>query len=135
MSKRPLPEADFLTESYWEGAKKEQLLIQRCESCNHWNHPPKARCPKCGSRHLTTQPAPLKGEVYTYSITRKSRISGFENIGSYAVAIVKLEDLPVKIVLNVVDCQPEDVHIGMQVDIIFEQVDDIFLPQAKPRTI
>lgn len=132
MSNRPMPEPDLITNFYWEGAKNEQLLIQHCADCGHWNHPPKERCPACGSRQLTGEPVPLKGEVYSYSVTNQSRVSGFEEKVPYIVVTIALEAVPVKIICNLLECQPEHVRIGMPVDIVFEHAGPFSLPQAKP---
>jgi uncharacterized protein len=133
MINRPVPVADYLTEFYWEGAKKEQLLIQRCQLCGHWNHPPTERCPECGASELKPEQVPLRGEVFSYCVTYQSRISGFEEQVPYLVAIVKIDTIPIKIALNLLNTQPETVHIGMPVDIIFEHRNGISLPQAIPR--
>lgn len=132
MSNRSIPVPDMLTEFYWSGTKEGKLLIQRCEDCRHWNHPPKPRCAKCSSHQLKPESAPLKGEVYTFSITMQSRIQGFEESVPYAVVTVKLEGTPIKIITNMLECGPQDIYIGMPVNIVFEERDGFSFPQSVP---
>jgi uncharacterized OB-fold protein len=49
------------------------------------------------------------------------------------VAIVELADEPdVRLTTNVMDCDPGDVHIGMPVEVLFEQWDDVWVPVFRP---
>jgi len=50
----------------------------------------------------------------------------------YVVALVELQE-GVKMMTNIVDCNPEDVKIGMDVEVVFDDVtDDVTLPKFKP---
>ena len=51
----------------------------------------------------------------------------------YAVAIVELdEESDVRLTTNIVGCDPWDVHIGMHVEVIFEEWDDVWIPVFVP---
>ena len=55
----------------------------------------------------------------------------------YVVAIVEIEEQPsVRLTTNIVNCPPEDVHIGMKVQVVFEHRDDgdedVWIPQFEP---
>src|SRR5207248_10509865 len=51
----------------------------------------------------------------------------------YVVANVALaEDRHVRLTTNIVGCAPEDVHIGQQVQVRFEQREDVWLPLFEP---
>ena len=32
---KPLPQPSFITEYFWQGTKRHELLIQRCKDCQH----------------------------------------------------------------------------------------------------
>jgi uncharacterized OB-fold protein len=54
----------------------------------------------------------------------------------YVVALVnpdEAESDSVRIVANIKDCAPKDVYINMPVEVCFEQVNGIALPQFRPR--
>ena len=58
----------------------------------------------------------------------------FADLVPYAVAMVALDEQEdVRIITNIVGCEPEDVHIGMPVEVVFEDItDELTLPQFKP---
>jgi hypothetical protein len=50
----------------------------------------------------------------------------------YVVALVETEE-GVKMMTNVVDCDPKDVHIGMDVEVVFDDVTpEVALPKFRP---
>jgi uncharacterized OB-fold protein len=57
----------------------------------------------------------------------------------YVIAIVQLEEqADLRIASNIVDCEPDSVHIGQQVDVRFERQevdgDAVFVPVFAPRS-
>jgi uncharacterized OB-fold protein len=51
----------------------------------------------------------------------------------YVVAIVELAEEPdVRLTTNIVNCPIEDVHVGMQVQVLFEQHEDVWIPLFEP---
>jgi uncharacterized OB-fold protein len=71
--------------------------------------------------------------VFTFTVFHRAYHKGFADELPYAVAVVELDEGP-RLVSNVVDCPPEDVKIGMPVDVIFDDVtEDTTLFKFKPR--
>ncbi len=51
----------------------------------------------------------------------------------YCIAIVEIEEQPgLRLMTNVVGCAPEEVEIGMPVEVVFEQHDDVWFPLFQP---
>ncbi len=51
----------------------------------------------------------------------------------YILAWVSIDEQPdVRLTTNLVDVEPEDVAIGMEVEVVFEHADDVYLPLFKP---
>jgi len=70
-----------------------------------------------------------KGRVYSWTIVTRPVHPAFEV--PYAVVIVELDER-VRLVSNIVDCKPEDVYIGMPVEVTFEDVTgEITLPKFR----
>jgi hypothetical protein len=70
-----------------------------------------------------------KGKVFSWTVTARAFYPGFEV--PYAVVIIELDE-GVRMVSNVVDCKPEDLYIGMPVEVVFEDVTkEITLPKFK----
>lgn len=49
VSARPVPVPDELSVPFWEAAARHELALQGCAECETLRHPPRHRCPSCGS--------------------------------------------------------------------------------------
>lgn len=130
--KRPLPFPDNDTKEFWDGAKRHELLVQRCSQCGGYRYPPRPICPKCLSMDFKWEKASGKGEVYTFIIVRvPPRPDWARDDLPYVLATIKLEE-GVRMISNIVDCKPEDVKIGDKVQVVFDDVTEQFsLPKFK----
>jgi len=131
---RPVPAPDKETQFFWDAAKRGELAILRCEDCRTFIHPPKHRCRGCLSVNLAPHVVSGLGRLYTLTRTHYVYHPAFREQAPYVVALVELEEDPsVRLVSNILECAPEDVAIGMAVEVVFEQVtDEIALPQFRP---
>ncbi len=51
----------------------------------------------------------------------------------YVIAVVELSEQPdLRVVTNLVDCDPDDVRIGTAVEVRFEQHGEVFVPVFVP---
>jgi uncharacterized protein len=115
---------------FWEAARDERLVGQRCASCGRFRHPPRPMCPNCQS--LDHQEVDLSGHgtVYSYSLLHHPRNPLFE----YPV-IAALVDLAegIRVVSNLVDVDPGAVRIGMPVEVGFAATaDGMKVPVFRP---
>jgi uncharacterized OB-fold protein len=102
-------------------------MISRCGDCNSWFHPPAPVCPICTSLNVASQPVSGRGTVYSYTINYQAWDA--ELADPFVIAIVALpEQEGLRFLSNVVGCDPSEVHIDMAVRVIFEQVDDVWIP-------
>lgn len=134
---RPLPNKH--TAFFWEGARARQLLVQRCEDCGRYQHPPQVACKWCTS--LALRPAELsgRGTVYTYTVTMQAFHPSLIERVPYILVVVELaEQEQLKVLSRLVGCGEEEASVGMPVEIAFEDVDaeltlPVFRPAAAPR--
>lgn len=50
------------------------------------------------------------------------------------IALVEpVDDPTLHLIAGVVDCAPEDMHIGLEVEVVFEQHGDAYVPVFRPR--
>lgn len=132
MAQRPLPKPYPDTRPYWEGAKNNQLLLQKCNSCQTLQFYPRGVCSSCLSSNLTWQQASGQGTVYSFTVNHRPPHPGFADMLPFVTAIIELEE-GVRMMSNIVQCDPGHVAIGMPVAVVFEQVmDDITLPMFRP---
>ena len=132
MSDRPLPLPDPETAFFWEATARRQLEILRCQTCKTWVHYPKPSCWNCSSGDLKPERVSGRGTVYSYTVTHQD-VPGYT--APFAVVIVELEEQAgLRMVSNVVDVPPEDVRIGMPVEVTFVAVDPgLTLPMFRRR--
>ncbi|TDA69526.1 MAG: Zn-ribbon domain-containing OB-fold protein [Clostridia bacterium] len=124
----PVPDTD--TQTYWEGCKRSELLIQRCLSCEKLYFYPRMLCPHCMGRKYEWVKVSGRGVVYSYTLIRRPPVSGLEV--PYILAIVELEE-GVRMMSNIIDCKEDEIDIGMKVEVIFQPVsDEIYLPKFRP---
>jgi acetyl-CoA acetyltransferase/uncharacterized OB-fold protein len=128
---RPLPELTPFNEWFWTSGADGQLRIQRCADCRAYVHPPVPICPACRSR--TSEHAVVSGTatVVGFTVNTRQWLPDFEP--PYVIANVALADAPtVRLTTNVVACDPADVHIGQEVQVSFEQHEDVWIPLFTP---
>jgi len=59
--------------------------------------------------------------------------TAFRGMVPYVVALIDLEEGG-RMMANVLECPPDAVHIGLAVEVVFEEIGDGFvLPQFRPR--
>lgn len=128
---RTLPLVSPSEEHFWYGGKNGQLFISRCQQCALFIHPTGPVCPHCLSFDVCAEAVSGSAIVSTYTINYQAWYPGLEV--PYVIAIVELEeDSGVRLMTNIVNCQPEQVYIGMRVNVLFRQIDDVYLPMFEP---
>ncbi len=128
---RPAPEATPETQHFWDGTKRGELLLQKCDDCAKVYFPPRPFCPGCASKSVSVLPASGKARLFSYVINYRQHPS-FD--GPYAIAVVELEEGP-RMMTNIVECPqtPEALVLDMPVEVTFESVNDaISVPLFKP---
>ena len=129
---RLIPGVTPLTEPYWAGTRRGQLLFQRCGVCDTCWHPPLPRCPHCHSAEVNWIPASGHGHVYTYTVVYHATHAAMADKVPYISALIELEEGP-RVLTNLRNCAEEAARIGMPVRLIFEPLtDEISLPQFEP---
>jgi uncharacterized OB-fold protein len=110
----PQPNANWESRGYWEGAGREELVLQRCASCGTVQHKPRGVCATCLAGDLEYFVASGTGTVYTYTVTNQNQATGFAEACPYVMAYVDLDE-GVRLLTNIVGCDPATVSIGMPV--------------------
>ncbi len=127
---RVLPALDDTNRFFWTSGEEGELRFLRCQSCGYYLHPPIPRCPECGSREVAPEAVSGRGEVYSVTVNHQSWDGGTEPYAIVLIAFPEQDDL--RLTTNVVGCAPDDVHIGMPVQVAFEQRDDVWFPLFEP---
>lgn len=129
-TRRPRPGVNQDNQFFWDGTREGKLLIQRCRSCGALRHPPGAMCPQCQSLEWDTLEASGRGVVYSFVVAHHPPIPPFEYPN--AIVLVELEE-GTRLVSNLVGIAPDDIKIGMPVEVEFLEADETWtIPQFRP---
>jgi uncharacterized OB-fold protein len=110
----PLPYASWEARGYWEGAGRDQIVLQRCRDCGTVQHKPRGVCATCLSGRIEHFVASGRATVYTYTVTHQNQAPPFSQHLPYVLAYVELTEGP-RLLTHIVGCPPESVNIGMRV--------------------
>src|SRR5437763_16738003 len=132
LAERPVPLPNEDTEAYWEACARKELVVPRCSACGHWFLPPARVCPACLSLDVAFAKASGRAKVYTFIVVHRPLHPAFYEEAPFNVAIVELAEGP-RMHTRIVGAKPEDLRIGMDVEVKFQKLDDdIFLPMFAP---
>lgn len=130
--RHPRPAINRDNAFFWEGVARGELLLQRCADCGQLRHPPGPMCPSCHSLRWETRPASGRGVVHSYVVMHYPAIPPFEM--PHPVVLVDLEE-GVRFVAGIRGVAPENIRIGMPVEVEFIEVEPGFrVPGFRPRS-
>ncbi len=127
---RRLPYIHGETSDYWEGTRRHELLLRKCRSCGQHHFYPRDLCPWCFSPDVEWAKASGKGTVYSFTVCHRPA-PGFEKDVPYNLALIELDE-GVRMMSNIVDCPLDEIHVGMRVEVVFDDVTpQVTLPKFK----
>ncbi len=113
---------------WWQGFRDGKLLIQKCSDCGKLRHPCRPMCGACQSTNWDAIEASGRGTVHSYTILHHPQVPGYDFPAP--IGLIDLEE-GTRLVANIRGCKPDDIHIGMKVECLVEEVsddDDLKLP-------
>jgi len=129
----PSPRTTPETERFWEATKDEQFLLRQCDDCGEHHHYPRSRCPFCFSANIEWAEASGDGTVYSYTVTHQNE-GPYDEATPYVLAYVELDEGP-RVMTNVVGVEPEDVYVGQEVTVVFDETGEGYsLPRFAPKS-
>jgi uncharacterized OB-fold protein len=116
----PVPHASSqVSVPFWQGCGSGELRYQRCEACGLSNFPPTEHCRQCLSAELQWKQSSGRGEMYSWTVVYRPVTAEFQP--PYAPAIITLDE-GYQMLTNVVGVRPDDLAIGMRVEVQFHAV-------------
>lgn len=129
---RPVPTMD--DGGFWAGCREKRLRFQACAECGTVRHPPVPVCPHCRSTKVAWRDAPREAEIFTYTVVHHASHPAVKERLPYVGAVVVFDEIPgVRLVTNIVGCDPADIRIGLKVKLCWDDIGDgMFLPRFRP---
>ena len=127
---REAPSPDLEQVPFWDATGDGRLLVQRCVNGHHQLYP-RAHCITCREA-VEWVDASGFATVYSFTVLRQHFSRSLRHLLPLVVALVDLDEGP-RLMTNLVNVEPEDVRVGMRVEVWFEAVSDTAaLPMFTP---
>jgi hypothetical protein len=95
---------------------------------------PRSICTGCSSSSLDWVKASGRGTVLSWTIVRHPVSEAYADDIPYVIALIKLQEGPT-MMSQIIDCDPESVHSGMQVQVSFQDwTDEVSMPVFRVRS-
>ncbi|MBI4332644.1 MAG: OB-fold domain-containing protein [Chloroflexi bacterium] len=132
---KPLPDVDEDHRAFWDALRLHKFLLWTCKKCSarYWpvslcrNHPNDPFFD-----NMEWAEASGRGSVFAFNIHYTVFDPAFNEDVPYVFALIELEEGPL-FPSNIVGCAPEEVGIGMPVEVTFEDtIQGFTLPKFRP---
>lgn len=125
---------DSWTEPFWVAAAEHRLVVPCCTVCRTFRMPPSPFCPVCRSQTIEWVEQDGGAAVYSYTVVRHPLVPLVADAVPYIVAVVELPAAGrVRLVANLVEIDPEEVAIGMAVELVWDDVAaGVAIPRFRP---
>jgi len=128
---RPLPLITQENEFFWTSGADGKLRFGECKACTALIHPPAPVCRYCRSRDVGVRAVSGKATLAGFTVNQRFSLPGMP--APYVVAQVAIaEDPRVRLTTNIVQADPDDLELGQQVEVVFEHIEDVWLPLFRP---
>ncbi len=131
---RILPELNDRNRFFWQGGREGSLVLLRCRRCGFYLHPPSPVCPRDRSTDVGPEAVSGRATVASFTVNRHPWLP---MPLPYVIGLVELVEQPgLRLTTDIVRCPPDEVQIGMEVQVVFEHHrdpdGDVWLPLFEP---
>ncbi|MDP9167905.1 MAG: OB-fold domain-containing protein [Actinomycetota bacterium] len=128
---RPLPQITGENEYFWTAGADGELRLQECRDCQALIHPPAPICRYCRSHDLGVRTVSGRATLSAFTVNHRF---GFPDLPPpYVIAQVAIaEDPRVRLTTNIIECDPETLELGQPVEVVFQELADVWLPLFRP---
>jgi uncharacterized protein len=131
--KLPLPRMRGSAVEFYKFCKAHELRFQRCTDCAAWRHIPRDMCAKCGSFNFEWARSSGKGTLFSWTTVSQPALPQFAPLVPFSPAVIELEE-GVRMLSWVVDVKPDELALGMPVEVVFDDVTpEVTLPKFRRR--
>ena len=117
----PVPSVDGLDAPYWEGARQERLMMQRCRDCGKYQWGPEWICHHCLSENVAFEEISTTGVIYSYERVWHPVHPALKDQGPYLIVLVEFPQYDhARMIGNLLGDPLQDVTIGSEVQAVFE---------------
>jgi uncharacterized protein len=128
--------ASAMTQPFWDAALEDRLVAPKCTTCGTFRMPPSPFCFICQSRDVEWVELTGLGTIYTFTVVRHPLHPDLAAICPYVSGVVELDGTQgagARMLVNIIDCDPDTVRIGDRVQIAWDHVNaEMTTPRFRP---
>jgi uncharacterized OB-fold protein len=117
----PLPPKLGFAGEFYDFLRKRELRFQRCADCGTWRHLPRDLCAKCSSPRWEWAKSSGRGKLFSWTTVAQPALPQFAAYVPYTAVIVEMDE-GVRLVSWLTGVAPQDVALGMPLEVVFEDV-------------
>ena len=127
----PLPEPTPVSRPFWDALREHRILIQYSPSSERYVFYPRTLAPGTLADDLEWREIDGAGTLYTYTVARRPTGPPWTEKLPQLLAVVEWDVGP-RVSTELVDVDPDDIRIGMQVSPVFCDEAGITLLRYRP---
>jgi len=121
----PVPEPDGVSALYWDGLRRNTLLVQRCAHCGTWQFGPEWICHRCHAFDPAWTEVEPHGRIYSWERIWHPSHPALKQHGPYIAVLVELPHAGnIRMVGNLLGDPMQEVRIGASVAGVYEHHGD-----------
>lgn len=121
-----------LSQPFFDWCAQGELRAPRCLACETFRFYPTVLCPKCHAPEFEWARLSDEAEVYSYTVVHRPLVPSLREKAPYVVAVVEFPE-GIRMMTNIVGCEPDDVSVGMNVTVEFTRSwDERDIPVFRP---
>jgi uncharacterized OB-fold protein len=114
---------DVFTQPFWDAAAEHRLVVPRCTACGTFRLPPSAFCWRCRAQEVEWVEQSGRGVLYSYTVVWHPLFPDLADTVPYLPAVVELPGTNgCRLVGAMTGVTPSEVHIGMDVELVWRDV-------------
>ena len=120
---KPLPQVNEANKPFFDGLKRREFLVPKCDHCGDYNWVPYPACRSCLSEEQTWTQVSGEGTVYTYSVIHRGP-GAFNADVPYVAVLGELTERPRPMLVlgNLVGTDPDQIRVGMPIQIAYQDI-------------
>jgi uncharacterized OB-fold protein len=117
------PVPDEIDKPFWDACNQDRLVLQHCDACDRFQHPPEHSCAECGmSGSLSWREIGGSGTIYSYAVIYDTPIGLLQEDQPYTAAVIDLDDAPgINMISHLPGIPVDAIPIGASVRLVFEK--------------
>lgn len=105
--------------AHFRGRLERRLLLQRCDGCGAWHHPPRPICPRCWSTDVIPTAVAGRGMIHLATFLHQGPpADGVDYSTPYPIVTVQLDEQEgLRFTSAVVGATNDEIRIGAQAEL------------------